>query len=1005
MDELLAHADWVRMLSRALLADPNEADDVAQDAWVAALKRPPSAGDGLRGWWVRVVKSSAANRRRSELRRTDRERTHAAERTEATDPQVETTLDAHRRLVAALEALEEPLRRVIVEHYFHGSSSREIAEREGVADSTIRTRLQKALERLRRELDLRAGGDRQTWAMLLAPLAKLETRALPAAAAAVVIAGWIKLAAGLAFVGLAGVAAYAFLGERRAPPEFASSQPVVAASNPQPLSAPALESKREPNPIPDTVQAPVIAGAPEESVAHVEARVLDVHGLPIRSARLQCVDRTSLKECSDEDAPHGLADGNGLAVCSVRAADRSPRRASLAGLPKRAWYEPFEISARGHATRSVNAKIALGESTSLGDIVLEDGGDLAGRCLTSDGTPLASAMVTLLHADLSLEEREDAKRGTLHHTERLRSASSAADGSFSMSGAPTGQYRICATSENLATAISEPFVLAVSEERRIPDLILGACSGTIRGIVLNPDGTPCAKAQLDFTLNAAGDWGGANCAADGTFVLAGSSLAEVDVCAHVLLGDVGERLLRGVRTGETGVVLRLPEPRRFEVCVQDPSGLPVTQFSLDLKHSDVLDGNANYLGYRETPGSTLQLVASARPFVVRVEVDGYAPIEQGPFTQLDVPPSLCFRLQPSASVRGRVVLDGKPASSLRVHLSRLRSEPLLRADGMPSRATDDGECNTHADGSFAIGVGQAGAYVLCVQSRSGVVAFTRTLELAVGQPIEELLVELSATGAIAGRVTPTSETRARAAQVMYSCGLQNTRCERVLPDGSYRLDGLAPGTWWVRITPDVRPSSALLPAGTKVEDPLLRRIDVVAGSAASCDFDLGVAPPRRIDGRVLFDGKAPTTWTASVSTRNAAGDGYRTSAPIRADGHFELPIATFGDQALALRSSGRIDRDDCIEASLSVSTEGRRWTLACQLGTLEVEGQPGSECLVCAALSKGATRTTHAILDANGRATLDSLPAAKVRVSVAGNSNAPVEVEIPIHGPAQLRLP
>ena len=35
-DELLSHADWVRRLSRALLSDPNAAEDVAQDAWVAA---------------------------------------------------------------------------------------------------------------------------------------------------------------------------------------------------------------------------------------------------------------------------------------------------------------------------------------------------------------------------------------------------------------------------------------------------------------------------------------------------------------------------------------------------------------------------------------------------------------------------------------------------------------------------------------------------------------------------------------------------------------------------------------------------------------------------------------------------------------------------------------------------------------------------------------------------------------------------------------------------------
>jgi hypothetical protein len=733
-------------------------------------------------------------------------------------------------------------------------------------------------------------------------------------------------------------------------------------------------------------------------------RVLDVRGLPIRGARLQFVDRILLQECSEDEAPHGLTDGSGLAAISVRLTDRSPRRASVGGLPGRTWYGPFELSARGFAVRSVVTKLALGESTSLGDIVLDVGGDLSGRCLVGDGRALAGASVTLLYPDLTLAERLEAQRGQFRRAERLRSATCDKDGSFSMRGAPAGSFRVCASSQDLAMAISEPFLLAAGEELRLPDLVLAECAGTIRGIVLNPDGSPCAKAEVGFQRNAAGEWGATHCAQDGTFVLSAISAAEVDVCAHLTPGDVGERLLRGVRAGETGLVLQLPEPRPFEVRVEDPSGTPVSKFSLDLKHSDTPGGDT-YMGYRESPGSTLQLVASARPFIVRVEVDGYAALEQGAFTQLDVPATLTFRLQPSACVRGRVVLGGKPTRSLRVRLAPLRDEAVVHADGMPSRALEGAEAYPDADGRFAIGVGRGGTYVLSVQARSGVVAFTRTLELVVGQPVEDILVELAATGTIAGRVTGTSESRFRAAQVMYSCSLGDTRCEQVAADGGYRLDGLAPGTWWVRITPDVRPSSALLPMGTQVEDPLLRRIEVAAGSVESCDFDLGSVPARRIDGRVLLGGEAPTTWTTSISTQSASGGGQRISAPIRADGSFQLPVSEFGIQLLALRSTGRIDRDDCIEIGLAVPPEGRRWSCTCDMGTLELEGKPATEIELRAELPEGVTWTTHAILDANGRATLDSLPATKVRVSLAGSKASPVEVEIPAHGRAQARLP
>ena len=121
--------------------------------------------------------------------------------------------------------------------------------------------------------------------------------------------------------------------------------------------------------------------------------------------------------------------------------------------------------------------------------------------------------------------------------------------------------------------------------------------------------------------------------------------------------------------------------------------------------------------------------------------------------------------------------------------------------------------------------------------------------------------------------------------------------------------------------------------------------------------------------------------------------------------HLNLRAATFGTQILSLRSPGTPSRDDVIEARVIVPADGLRWDLACDLGTLEVEGKPAAQIQVIAQFPNGSTWTTHAILDANGRATLDSLPAAKARVSVAGTKDSPVEAEIPARGRAQVRLP
>lgn len=43
LSELLAQRVWLRALARALSDDENEADDVEQKTWLAALRSPPSS--------------------------------------------------------------------------------------------------------------------------------------------------------------------------------------------------------------------------------------------------------------------------------------------------------------------------------------------------------------------------------------------------------------------------------------------------------------------------------------------------------------------------------------------------------------------------------------------------------------------------------------------------------------------------------------------------------------------------------------------------------------------------------------------------------------------------------------------------------------------------------------------------------------------------------------------------------------------------------------------------
>src|SRR5262247_3293277 len=75
--ELTAHADGVRALALGLLGDAHAADDVVQDACVAALQRPPGDDVPPRAWFVAVVRNLARRTFRTRSRRDARERVSA----------------------------------------------------------------------------------------------------------------------------------------------------------------------------------------------------------------------------------------------------------------------------------------------------------------------------------------------------------------------------------------------------------------------------------------------------------------------------------------------------------------------------------------------------------------------------------------------------------------------------------------------------------------------------------------------------------------------------------------------------------------------------------------------------------------------------------------------------------------------------------------------------------------------------------------------------------------
>ncbi len=149
IERLLEHAGWLDELARRLVSDRHEADEIVQDTWIAALTHPPQRATNLRGWLARVARNLAVQRGRSDRARKLREQSTANQESSTADHDAVERARTLRRLVDAVLALDEPYRSTLVLHYFERLTITEVAARQSVPESTVRTRMWRAIGMLR----------------------------------------------------------------------------------------------------------------------------------------------------------------------------------------------------------------------------------------------------------------------------------------------------------------------------------------------------------------------------------------------------------------------------------------------------------------------------------------------------------------------------------------------------------------------------------------------------------------------------------------------------------------------------------------------------------------------------------------------------------------------------------------------------------------------------------------------------------------------------------------
>ena len=142
-----------------LAGNSADAEEAAQDGFVKAWRALGRFRDGapFRPWLLQIVANEARNRRRSAGRRAHlalRAATEHPSGDAAPSPEAALLSTEQREgLLAAVNDLPDDQRSVITLRYFVGLSEQEVAETLDLPTGTVKSRMSRALERLRESYD------------------------------------------------------------------------------------------------------------------------------------------------------------------------------------------------------------------------------------------------------------------------------------------------------------------------------------------------------------------------------------------------------------------------------------------------------------------------------------------------------------------------------------------------------------------------------------------------------------------------------------------------------------------------------------------------------------------------------------------------------------------------------------------------------------------------------------------------------------------------------------
>ncbi len=281
-DQIMAQQGFLRRLALGLVRDEATAEDLVQDTFALALRRPEE-GPPPRAWLVRVVQRLAQSRYRSEGRRSAREQRVAREEQIPSHAQaIDRRIDLHATLAQQLRALPAQQARALVMRYGEDLTPKQIAIELQVPLPTVKARLRRGLQQLRLRMDTQHGGKREAWALALLSPTDASQHVLPLEPVAMGGAAGVGMPTLLGLIAMGVTVALLgrllMPGSHSTPPSAATTphqmESPIATLSESGMESPAASPRKSPSPA--LVRASAIepnskAGAPSRAPSKREA--------------------------------------------------------------------------------------------------------------------------------------------------------------------------------------------------------------------------------------------------------------------------------------------------------------------------------------------------------------------------------------------------------------------------------------------------------------------------------------------------------------------------------------------------------------------------------------------------------------------------------------------------------------------------------------------------------------------------------------------------------------